>query len=834
MKGKSNTVLILAHAFLGVGFFFIYVHHVRTVFESKTNYGRLTKLGREALLRNEDALYYSFYKTIAEDYSFESGYKKLLNLTSIEYPNSVNAVQKFHILPEICIGYIYHQFRYLSKQLHIPTVSCWTMDGSDGEQIMTCDGVGDPFNFYMEFVWCFGGLTVFIIYMYSSFLSETSFGGIYAVVLYIIFHKYASKIYERPVARENFAFPFILWQMFYLNLCIDKAARSSSSSYPRSMRLFMIKKFTFITTVSLLCWQFSSVIYATQILILLIPQNLSGIESLFCVDYATSQLMANLLAFHFTYGNKKFFLSWQNGPTLALLCFSIQNMFRNRRKQGSPASSVKYSTLGLILAFSMQGSITDILEKSGYTHPDDNPYTTYRDLILYWTLQRRTNFTTTLLACSEGFNEVQFDDCWELIKTLIVKPLCLYSVVVLAQFLRKLRRKFDTTPKEEKIERAKNYVLEDFLEENHISMKEMSKEETQRDLNVCLEILKSCDYDYEKYKIEKMKCKSDKSSEHDDFINDVKKLKNQISKNEQRKDKSKLETQETKDDDIPDDKNNEDAAEDPSTTEQSTKSGSSNSQAKPSCTDGGILANFSYYYLYSVMQFAIFSWIGVTLKKLFFLCFTLGCILAPTLCSKFWYRKQPNIFWTVSVIVFLSSIFDPGVQNIEREYFPDLPANDDLELMLEWINLNTEKDAVFGGPVEVIGTVHLATQRPIVNHPFLELKDISERTDAIYSVFSRQQSSDIYNQCSQLKLQYLIVSLNKCSNSTDDECDMLSIWDEMQPSHRKHSQFCTELVNKNIPSFLKVFSNGHYGIIKMFSQSVQLSLKYHKLPEKVM
>lgn len=70
----------------------------------------MTKLGREALLRNEDALYYSFYKTIAEDYSFESGYKKLLNLTSIEYPNSVNAVQKFHILPEICIGYGFKYF----------------------------------------------------------------------------------------------------------------------------------------------------------------------------------------------------------------------------------------------------------------------------------------------------------------------------------------------------------------------------------------------------------------------------------------------------------------------------------------------------------------------------------------------------------------------------------------------------------------------------------------------------------------------------------------------------------------------------------------------------
>lgn len=34
----------------------------------------------------------------------------------------------------------------------------------------------------------------------------------------------------------------------------------------------------------------------------------------------------------------------------------------------------------------------------------------------------------------------------------------------------------------------------------------------------------------------------------------------------------------------------------------------------------------------------------------------------------------------------------------------------------------------------------------------------------MYSVYSRQQSSDIYNQCAQLKIQYLIISLDECTN----------------------------------------------------------------------
>lgn len=39
-------------------------------------------------------------------------------------------------------------------------------------------------------------------------------------------------------------------------------------------------------------------------------------------------------------------------------------------------------------------------------------------------------------------------------------------------------------------------------------------------------------------------------------------------------------------------------------------------------------------------------------------------------------------------------------------------------------------------------------------------------------------------------------------------------------------------MNKNIPSFLKVYSSGNYGIIKMFSQSVQIYLKPVKMQEK--
>lgn len=79
-----------------------------------------------------------------------------------------------------------------------------------------------PMLFYLEFVWLMGGITLLVLYLYGTLLSENVFGGIYGVISYLMFHSFAAKIYERPMARENFAFPFIFLQMFYLCICIGR------------------------------------------------------------------------------------------------------------------------------------------------------------------------------------------------------------------------------------------------------------------------------------------------------------------------------------------------------------------------------------------------------------------------------------------------------------------------------------------------------------------------------------------------------------------------------------------------------------------------------------
>ncbi|XP_037932147.1 C-mannosyltransferase dpy-19 homolog [Teleopsis dalmanni] len=784
---RDSFLLLMAHSLIGTGFFFLYVHHLRSIYESRTSIAHMTQLEREAMLRQEDALYFSFYKTLVSEPNFMNGIEKLKNVTDIEHPHHVNVLQRFYVLPEVTIAFLY---RYSGYQ-RFSMLTCWR----SGDMSMTgerCDGFAQAMQFYLEFVWLLGGLTLVVIYLYSTLLSENVFGGIYAVVSYIMFHSYASKIYERPMARENFAFPFILLQMFYLSVCIQKVFKQKEYQFST----FAMLKLTLLTGISLLCWQFSSIIFATQIIIMMTPWSFSSIDNSvscsFTFFYALSQLFGNVLAYYYSSYSSKFIYSWQIGPAISLLIISL-----TRARQEDVSFSLKSIGMGILLAFSGQGTTINILEKAGISRSIDNTYAIYRDLILNWLLQAKVNFSTSLAACNPDLKRMDWLDLWELVKTLIVKPYCLYGVVMLAKFFRKWRKKNEQkTPSNDHVERAKNYVLEDFLEENHISMNDMTNKATENDLNECFKLLEECDFDYERYKIKKSEINNKQSDEHIEFMNDIKKLREQIHELQDKEQKTKQltaqpitvdkQTSTTSDTKPKPSKNvktqtnltgscstkrvksNKNTAKRSSTSNRSPNRVDMREVDGNTTTGAAIIQNdfLSFHYVYSFVQMIVFTLIGLSIKKLFFLCFTQGCVITPTICSKFWYRKQRNIFWTVSLAVFLTSLLDPGLVNVREEYFPKrvTNSNDDVETMLEWIKLNTERTAVFAGPVDIIGTVYLTTKRPIVNHAHLEMRQISDRTEHVYSIFSRQQSSDIYNQCSQLKIQYVIITLKDCTN----------------------------------------------------------------------
>lgn len=83
---------------------FIHVFHTSSVFEASTNFSKLNRLERQMQFRHEDAFYLYVYHTIAEAKDFRTGLEEILRNNFTEYPNTVNGIKRFSILPEILIA----------------------------------------------------------------------------------------------------------------------------------------------------------------------------------------------------------------------------------------------------------------------------------------------------------------------------------------------------------------------------------------------------------------------------------------------------------------------------------------------------------------------------------------------------------------------------------------------------------------------------------------------------------------------------------------------------------------------------------------------------------
>lgn len=62
---------------------------------------------------------------------------------------------------------------YLANTLGIRTVTCWNLireNDDKNEIVFTCDGYGEPIYFYIISAWYMGGLTIFLLYMYATYL----------------------------------------------------------------------------------------------------------------------------------------------------------------------------------------------------------------------------------------------------------------------------------------------------------------------------------------------------------------------------------------------------------------------------------------------------------------------------------------------------------------------------------------------------------------------------------------------------------------------------------------------------------------------------------------
>uniref|UniRef100_A0A7G3A961 Putative c-mannosyltransferase dpy-19 n=1 Tax=Lutzomyia longipalpis TaxID=7200 RepID=A0A7G3A961_LUTLO len=609
------------------------------------------------------------------------------------------------------------------------------------------------------------------------------------------------------MARENFATLFIVWQMFYLTMCIARLSVKTAkwnATKILTQNYIMIIKLSLLTAAAHMCWQFSAAIFATQTIVIFVLVELEWLPQDFVLNYSLAHVLANISCYYGMFGNRYFFLSINHSLIVALIFFLL---FRNMERGEVQMSKPKRFIHDLCFFISITYFVSDITDRMSVSSRKDSSEDInghFINLFLTKFGLKLPNLVELLYLCNSSYAFLDTETLVQYITVFSPKLVPVTLTFFAVKFYLGRRKK---RPEAEAIERAKNYVTEDFMEENLVTLQNLSNPKTTAELKNCLDLLEKCDYDYERYKIEKAKI-NPKSEEKKSFLYDVEKLRNEGKRNTAGEGKKA----------------------------QSAKSGSkakfqdAHAQEKvENPTEKSTSKQLETFYLYNLLQALFFFYFALAVAKLKFILTPFICLNAAILPPRRWFLDSTiRIYWVLTLMPLLSSIVYPGLRNMQEQYSPASVDNYELEELLEWINHNTETNAVFAGPMDITPMVLVATKRPIVNHPHTEFLDMKERTRIVYAIYGKQQSAEIYNELAKLKVQYVILSRRDCFLYTSNGCKMSDIWDFLIPEAKNNPRFCADLFQASVPNFLKAFINKKFLILQIFS-TVQLELNRKKI-----
>ncbi|XP_068178896.1 dpy-19-like 1, like isoform X1 [Antennarius striatus] len=221
--------------------------------------------------------------------------------------------------------------------------------------------------------------------------------------------------------------------------------------------------------------------------------------------------------------------------------------------------------------------------------------------------------------------------------------------------------------------------------------------------------------------------------------------------------------------------------------------------------------------VYHSLQLAAFTVLAVLIMRLKLFLTPQMCIMASLICSKQlfgWigerFKHQTAVFAVLAIMAV------QGVANLQVQWaiigeFSNLPQ----EELLDWIQGNTQSDAVFAGAMPTMASVKLSTGRPIVNHPHYEDAGLRERTKLVYSMYSRMPGETVKRKLMALGVDFFVLEDSWCTRRTRPGCSMPEIWDIEDPQNVGRTPLCTQMSRNSRPHFTTVFSNDIYKVLKV-------------------
>ncbi|XP_040489622.1 probable C-mannosyltransferase DPY19L3 isoform X4 [Ursus americanus] len=184
----------------------------------------------------------------------------------------------------------------------------------------------------------------------------------------------------------------------------------------------------------------------------------------------------------------------------------------------------------------------------------------------------------------------------------------------------------------------------------------------------------------------------------------------------------------------------------------------------------------------------------------------------------------------ILILLYLCYKFWPGMMD-ELSELREFYDPDTVELM-NWINSNTPRKAVFAGSMQLLAGVKLCTGRTLTNHPHYEDNSLRERTKAVYQIYAKRSPEDVHALLRSFGADYVILEDSICYERRHQRgCRLRDLLDianghmmdgpgENDPDLKLagHPRFCEE-IKKNLPPytayFTRVFQNKTFHVYKL-------------------
>ncbi|KAM9385940.1 putative C-mannosyltransferase DPY19L4 isoform 2-T2 [Pholidichthys leucotaenia] len=385
----------------------LYAVYLSTYHERKYWFSTRQELEREVTFQGGSGLYYYYYKHMLTAPSFERGFYELMIDSRTVSGQTVNAVERLSLYPELITSFIY---RITGSQDFV-----------------------EPIYFYIGAVFGLQAVYVTALFVCSWVMSGTWVAGMLAVAWYVINRPDTTKVDHAIPLRDNWALPYFACQVAALTGFL----RDNISS---AAEMFCYLTMSATTFTFLLVWEHAHYVLFIQGLCLFLLDSFDLVPSRKMADIHKVYLSSLILAYMFQFQNSALVSS----PLLSLLIGSVlARHFQRRMKMGPLAARVMKLFLHFYLVFTTGITFSYLVKK---LIPVGDSEFVLRFLEVKFGLNTTTDFVTNFLLCQESFQSPSQDFFLRLTQASVLPFYFLVLTVCLLSTLQTIYRRLSGQP----------------------------------------------------------------------------------------------------------------------------------------------------------------------------------------------------------------------------------------------------------------------------------------------------------------------------------------------------------------------------------------------------